>query len=176
MAAILLRLALCASVIASFSASAAGYKAAQQTVVIYGATGGGFGAAISAAREQAEESGHVVLISLSSHVGGMVTGGLQVHISLLRGQLGLQDRGKEGRCSCWRVTRLRVPFSAAHGQRQCNDHRRHYARVLRTCRETGEPERGERNSVPMILFFAVVVVVSIIAPFPPLSLLEPHFH
>jgi hypothetical protein len=74
------RLALCACVVASFSISATGFKAAQQTpqtVVIYGATGGGFGAAISAAREQAE-GGHVVLISLSNHVGGMVTGGLQV--------------------------------------------------------------------------------------------------
>lgn len=83
MAAILLRLALCACAFASFSASATDYKAAQQTVVIYGATGGGFGAAISAAREQAE-SGHVVLISLSSHVGGMVTGGLQVYIAIVR--------------------------------------------------------------------------------------------
>ena len=49
-------------------------RAAPGTVVVYGATGGGFGAAIAAARGGAR----TVLISQSSHVGGMVTGGLQV--------------------------------------------------------------------------------------------------
>eukprot|EP00045_Choanoeca_perplexa_P006630 m.57173 g.57173 ORF g.57173 m.57173 type:complete len:548 (-) comp13709_c0_seq1:39-1682(-) len=43
------------------------------TVIVYGATGGGFAAAIAAARLNQT----TVLCALGSHVGGMVTGGLQ---------------------------------------------------------------------------------------------------
>jgi hypothetical protein len=46
---------------------------ANATVVIYGATGGGFAAAIAAARLNQT----TILCALGSHVGGMVTGGLQ---------------------------------------------------------------------------------------------------
>lgn len=44
------------------------------TVVVYGATGGGFSAAIAAARAGATAT---ILLATGSHIGGMVTGGLQ---------------------------------------------------------------------------------------------------